>query len=285
MNALLPAGLVVIGMTMGHRADAALDWTRTCATVGHFAGLVAAQRDQHVPLDTAVSTARRILIRPRMITDTVAHEIALQVYETPQRSPAQEEDVLRTECLTPVGEPPRAASRRARVVVLAPVELNVGTNQITDFTPDGRDATVTLTWHDDGSGRGHDVFAVTPAGAGPVVMPDGGDTIRDDPGQDRDMLSSVRFAQGQVDGANATLLLIATRQPGTGPTPTTYRVYQLTRQDDAYHFVLVLSEQLSASCNADMALSVAASLPLRRSYRGAATTNGCPEGPHLAQRE
>ena len=220
-----------------------------------------------------------------MITDTVSREIALQVYETPLRSPAQEEDVLRTECLTPVGEPPRAASHDTRVVVLAPIELNVGANQVTTSTPDGRDATITLTWHDDGGGHGHDVFAVTPAGASPVMMPDGGNSVRDDPGHDRDMLSSVRFARGQVDGADATLLLIATRQPGPGPTPTIYWAFQLTRQDDTYRFVPVLSVRLSALCNADMALSVAAGLPLRQSYRGAATTSGCPEGAHLAQKE
>lgn len=286
MKAILPIGLVVVGLIVGHRVHAASDWTQTCASVGHFASLVATQRDQSVPADAAVSTARRILDQPRMITEEVGNEIARQVYDTPQRSPAQEEDMLRTECLTPAGnEPPRVAPRHARVVVLAPIELNVGVNHITNAAPDGRDATIVLTWQNDGSGYGHDVFAVTIAGAGPVVMPSGRDTVRDDPYHDRDMLSSIRFARGQVDGADAMLLLTATRQPGTGPTPTLYRVFRLARQDDAYRFVPVLSEQLPASCNADMALSVAAGLPLRRSYRGAASSSGCTGTPQVARQE
>ncbi|MBV8612632.1 MAG: hypothetical protein JOY66_02520 [Acetobacteraceae bacterium] len=283
MKTILPFGLAIIGLTVGQQVRAA-DWTQVCASVGHFAGLVATQRDQFVPANTAVSTARRILDQPRMITEEVSNEIARQVYGMPRRSPAEEEDMLRTECLTPAGgEPPRAAPRHARVVVLAPIELNVGPNHVTRFAPDGRAAIITLTWQDDGRGHGHDVFAATVDDGGPVVMPSGRDTVRDDPYHDRDMLSSIRFARGQVDGADATLLLTAIRQPGTGPTPTLYRVFQLTRQDDAYRFKPVLSEQLPASCNADMALSVAAGLPVRRSYRGPATANGCPKTSQIAR--
>ncbi|HJS87151.1 MAG TPA: hypothetical protein VJ779_16975 [Acetobacteraceae bacterium] len=285
MKTILPVGLVVIGLTVGQRVRAA-DWTQVCASVGHFASLVAVQRDQSVPANTAVGTARRILNQPGMITDEVGNEIARQVYETPRRSPAQEEAALRTECLTPAGgEPSPAASHHPHVVALAPIELNAGPNYIANFAPDGRGAVVTLAWHDDGGGHGHDVFTVTVAGAGPVTMPGGSDAVRDDPNHDSDMLRSVRFARGRVDGAEATLLLTATRQSGSGPTPTRYRVFRLARQGDTYGFVPVLSEQLPASCNADMALSVAAGLPVRRSYRGAATANGCPKDSQIARQE
>src|SRR5690348_13334774 len=184
---LLLTWLFAISMTVAHEVRAATDWTRTCAAVGHFAGLVAVQRDQNVPAEAAVNTARRILGQPGIITQAVGDEIAHQVYNTPQRSPEQENHALQTECLEPVSEPGGAVPRRAKVVVLAPIELNVGNNLIAHFTPDGRDSIITLKWHNDGGGHGHDVFAIEVAGAGRVTMPGGGDTIRDDPAHDRDM--------------------------------------------------------------------------------------------------
>lgn len=285
MKAALAIALFVASMGLASGAHAAADWTEICATVGHFAGLLAAERDQQVPADAAVNAARRILDQPWMLSDAVSDEIARQVYGTPRRSPAQENASLRTECLTPPANPPGAPARPAHVVVLAPIELNVGSNHVTHFAPDGHDANITLQWHDDGNGHGYDVFTVIVAGAGPVVMPSGGDTLRDDPAHDRDMRSSVRFARGRVDGADAALLLTASRQPGNGPTPTLYRVFKLHRQDASYRFVPVLSRQLAGSCNADMALSVAAGLPLRRSYRGPLTANGCSQAPQVAHKE
>lgn len=286
MKSVVRIGLIVLALAESRMARAAPDWTSACAVVGHFAGLVAAERDQHEPVEAATGTARRILDEPSMITDAVGDEIAHQVYDTPHRSPRQEDDILRTECLTPISKPGRGPSQHAEVAVLAPIELNVGANQVADFTPDGRDATVTLSWQDDEGGHGHDVFAVAVAGAGNVIMPSGGDTVRDDPDHDRDMRSSIRLARGRVDGADVTLLLSATRAPGPGPTPTLYRVFALRQHDATYRFVPVVSEQLTGGfCNADMALSVAAGLPLRRSYRGASTANGCPQSSQIARQE
>ncbi len=134
-----------------------------------------------------------------------------------------------------------------------------------------------LTWQDDGDGRGHDVFTVAIPDTGPVAV-GGGGTVTDDPGNDRDMRRSVRFARGQVDGANAILLLIADREPGGGPTPTWYHVYRLVQQGSHHWFAPLATERLPTGfCNADMALSIASGLPLRASYRGPHTANGCPE--------
>ncbi len=289
MKAALPVAVVVaLGLTFP--ASAAVDWQTACATVGDFAGLVAAERDQKRPERAATATARRILGRPPILTREVGAEITRQVYRTPDLSPEQETATMRSKCLAPtdttpaakpapIPPPPPMKIAANPVKVLAPIELHTGENRIPNFTPDGRDGAITLTWQDDGEGRGHDVFTVAIPDAGPVGVA-GGDAITDDPGNDRDMRRSVRFARGQVDGANTTLLLIADRQPGGGPTPTRYRVYQLVRQGGRDWFAPLENEPMLASfCNADMALSIASGLPLRASYRGPRTANGCPESP------
>ncbi len=285
MKGTLLIGLLVGGSLAAIPAHAEPDWTRVCTMVGHAAALVAAGRDQHLVADVAVSAARRILAQPPMLTDTVGAEIAAQVYRTPNLSPAQEAARLRAECLTPAdapqpardaGPPPSHDLTPGQVRVLAPLELHTGDNQIAHLLDGGRDAVITLTWQDDGHGRGHDVFTVKISDAGPVTMTDG-TAITDDPGNDRDMLRSVRFARGQVDGADVLLLLIASRQPGEGPTPTVYRVFGLRAEGGGFQFVPLLATRLPMGfCNADMALSVASGLPLRASYRGLRTTNGCP---------
>src|SRR5690348_17007607 len=48
-----------------------------------------------------------------------------------------------------------------RINDLAPISLELGINRISQFSPDGRDATIVLAWQVDGGGRGHDVFMVT----------------------------------------------------------------------------------------------------------------------------
>jgi hypothetical protein len=285
MRAALAIGLLVAVTGLANPAQAT-DWEQTCAQVGHFAGLLAVERDQRAPLGRAIKVARRLLDHPPMITEEVGDEIAHQVYASQALSPAQEDATLRAKCLTPVGQPSsESRTPSARVEVLAPIELDVGSNQVARFAPDGRDATVILAWQDDGSGHGRDVFSASVTGSGSVIMPGGGDSIRDDPGNDRDMRSSVRFARGQVNGAVATLLLRATRTPGEGATQAVYQVFRLIQEDNHYRFAPVLTERLAPFCNADMALSTASGLPLRRSYRGPMTANGCPSQSELARQE
>ncbi len=106
-------------------------------------------------------------------------------------------------------------------------------------------------------------------------MPDG-TAITDDPGDDYDMLRSVRFARGRVNGEEATLLLVGSRQAGSGPTDTAYQVFRLVQRATGYQFELLSEQRLpNGFCNADMALSVASGLPLRNSYRGPRTPDGC----------
>jgi hypothetical protein len=285
MKGALAIGFLLAVTGLADRAEAS-DWDQVCKEVGHFASLVAVERDQHAPLSSAIRVARRVLDQPPIITEEVGEEIARQVYATPERSPNEEDAVLGAKCLTPGNQPSSGADFKSQQVrILAPIELDVGVNQVARFTPDGRDAAVTLTWQDDGGGHGRDVFSVNVPDNGSVIMPDGSDSVWDNPGNDRDMPRSVRFARGLVNGTDATLLLSAARARGEGATSVTYRVFRLVQEDNRYRFIPVLTETLAPFCNADMALSVASGLPLRRSYRGARTANGCPSQPELARQE
>ncbi len=124
-----------------------------------------------------------------------------------------------------------------------------------------------------------------------MALPDGS-PIADDPHNGGDVLSSVRFARGMVDGAEASLLLRAARRPsGAGPsvpTAAVFEMYQLVPRsvgaETRDEFVPILRRELRFRfCNADLALSVASGLPLRSSYRGPRgadgqfTSNGCPD--------
>ena len=174
-----------------------------------------------------------------------------------------------------------------RITDLVPIPLDLGVNRIPRFAPDGRDGMIVLAWHDEGGGSGHDVFLVTmPSRSGmerrDVGVSGGGDlsrgaTIRDDPNHGDNMLRSVRFARGRVDGRDATLLLVATRTDAgdNAPSLTLYEVYRLIRSGDADMFAHIASRVLpDRYCNADLALSVASGLPLRRSYRGPRGADG-----------
>ncbi len=105
------------------------------------------------------------------------------------------------------------------------------------------------------------------------------------------MLTSVRFARGDVDGQKAILLLRAARLSPAAkvvPTPTVFEIYRLVSSEagSSPHSAFKRIERRTLArrfCNADMALSEASGLPLRLSYRGPRnaegqfTGNGCPE--------
>jgi hypothetical protein len=253
-------------------------WNSVCETVGRFTAALAQQRDRRIAFAPAIEHARTGLPGSEVITADVAEELARQVYHNPGLRPDQAADNARTRCLA-VQEtrlPILRAENGTHVISdLRAIPLQTGVNRIDRFAPDGRPADVRLSWKDDGHGKGHDVFAADVPGAGTVRMP-GGDSISDDPQNDSDMARSVRFASGRVDGEPATLLLLATRGPGRAATATTYQVYRLDPMADGFGFALVSERALPRPfCNADMALSVASGLPLRVSYRGALTPDGC----------
>jgi len=191
---------------------------------------------------------------------------------------------------------PATKAPRGRITDLTGIPLQIGPNRISRFAPDGRDAEIILAWQSDGRGGGRDVFFVTmprgPDGEWRTVdllegaNPTPSAIITDDPGQGHDVIRSVRFARGRVDGETATLLLIATRAAidQTGPSNTLYEVYRLMQIGGKDQFRQI-SQQLLPDryCNADVALTVASGLPLRSSYRGPRGSdgvfilNGCPD--------
>ena len=271
------AVLAILNMVVGVPAQAAPDWTKLCAEAGHFAALVAAARDEGHSATEATARVRQILVLSSVSTPAVADEITRQVYTQSTWNVEQAEKAIRAKCLTPPAPPPRQipVSSRPAISGLTPIKLNVGVNTVEHATADDSALQITLAWKNDGHGRGHDAFVAVVPGAGTVAMPDG-DELVDDPAGDLDMRRSVRFARGQVNGADALLLLTATREPDG---QTVYRVHLLVLNETGYQFAPLLEQKLASHyCNADIALSAASGLPLRASYRGLNSATGCPGG-------
>ncbi|MFI4997993.1 MAG: hypothetical protein ACHQAQ_19690 [Hyphomicrobiales bacterium] len=181
---------------------------------------------------------------------------------------------------------------------LVPVKLVAGPNKVAQFMPDGRDALITLGWRDNGNAHGYDLYLVMlptkPKGNDWNVVgifPSGfesrlEDTIRDDPHMGEDVVRSVRFARGKLDGKPAALLVVATRETDIevgipGPSFTSFEVYRLTHSDagmgtTADYFERVLqSRSTTKFCNAEMALFKRFGLALPAGYAGPRTEDGC----------
>ncbi len=264
-------GLTIFAMLCASSSAQATDWTRTCDVVGRFAELVSVARDERQPAGRATLEARQLLNHPDVLVPDVANEITRQGYETPGLAPGKEAASFRKRCLTPIWTNIDVA--QPTIGTLTPIKLSIGVNHIA--AREG-DFDLTLSWKDDGNGRGHDVFIATIPGAGAILMPEGY-SISDDPADDQDMRRSVRFARAELGGENAVVLLTTQRDPGRGATRTTYRMYRLMHDPKGFRFVLLTERPLpSHYCNADAALSVASGLKLRESYRGARTMDGCP---------
>jgi hypothetical protein len=187
------------------------------------------------------------------------------------------------------------AAATPTVTDLVPIPLKSGVNRLPQLAPDGRDGLIVLGWRDNGNAHGYDLALVLlqdKAGApfnvvkveGAPGESRGSDVVTDDPHAGEDMVSSFRFARGRLDGRRATLLLVASRDPGASipdPSRVTYAIYALVHEPDVGttpdHFKLVAKDRSDRPyCNADMALSRRFNLPLRASYAGARTANGCP---------
>ena len=189
---------------------------------------------------------------------------------------------------------PCAAASSPTVTDLEPIALKPGVNRLPQLAPDGRDGLIVLGWRDNGNAHGYDLalvllqdkegasFNVVKVEGAPGES-QGGDVVTDEPHVGEDVVRSFRFARGRLDGHRATLLLVASRDPGASipdPSRVTYAIYALVHEPDVGttpdHFKLVAKDRSDEPyCNADMALSRRFNLPLRPSYAGAKTANGC----------
>ena len=179
---------------------------------------------------------------------------------------------------------------------LAPIPLKPGPNTIAHFAPDGRGAIVTLGWRENGNAHGYDLYLVLMegnSGASEVVgfdtlTPDGGgfeDTIRDDPHTGEDVVRSVRFVRGKIDGQPGTFVFVAERgldpEEGIpGPSLVDYIVFKLVPGEgvgttsDMFEPVEKL-QSTTKFCHAEKALLKQYGLPLTKSYGGPDTADGC----------
>jgi hypothetical protein len=185
-----------------------------------------------------------------------------------------------------------------RLTDVVPIPVRAGINTIASLAPDGRSGTVVLGWRDNGNAHGYDVFVVLlPTRAGGkdwnVVgfVPSNGengaleDSIRDAPHEGDDVVRSVRFARGRVDGVDSTLVFVANRVIGgdgiPAPTPVDFTLYRLARGAEVgvTTDVFQIAGQWHTEarfCNAEIALTVAFRLPLRASYEGPKNKDGKP---------
>jgi hypothetical protein len=93
------------------------------------------------------------------------------------------------------------------------------------------------------------------------------------------MIRSVRLASAKVQGEDTTVILVADRgENPTMPSKTTIAIFRLVKVDLWYVFTPIQQLTLpQVYCNADAALSAATGLPLRDSYKGPRTSNGCSQ--------
>ena len=194
----------------------------------------------------------------------------------------------------------QTAGTGARVTLseLVPIPLRSGVNQIERFAPDGRNALIILSWRENGNAHAYDLFLVLlPSRLGATdwnvvgvdfTMPDRQfeDTIRDAPHTGDDMVRSVRFVRGRLNGKPATLLLAATRELSDdgipAPSLVNFDVFVLQQsQGDVgvtrdYFSQIARHRSTSMFCNAEVALSAQFALPIRRQRDWPNTPSGCP---------
>ena len=192
--------------------------------------------------------------------------------------------------------PAATAEPKHRFTELVPIPLKSGPNTIERFAPDGRSAIVTLGWRENGNAHAYDLFLVLMQGNGGgwnVVGFDnltaaGGefeDTIRDAPHTGEDVVRSVRFVRGKIDGEAATMVFVAQRgfdpEEGIpGPSLVDYTVYRLVPGEevgtttDMFQPVETV-QSTTRFCHAEKALLRQFGIPLTKSYGGPDTADGC----------
>jgi hypothetical protein len=183
-----------------------------------------------------------------------------------------------------------AATAEPEITELKPIPLKQGVNIIPGFSSDGRDAQIVLGWRGNGNAHGYDVFMVmlpTSKGANDwniVLGPDGNEIIVDQPHLGEDMVRSVRFVRGKVDGFNDTFLITATRDVREGyaePAPARIEFHKLSggfidvgTTFDYFETVYEFTTD-KQYCNAEYALQSELGLPARQKFEGVDPTTGC----------
>lgn len=192
--------------------------------------------------------------------------------------------------------PAAAAQPQHRLTDLVAIPLKPGPNTIEHFAPDGRSAIVTLGWRENGNAHGYDLYLVLMQGNGggsevvgfDTLTKDGGgfeDTIRDDPHTGEDVVRSVRFMRGKIDGQPGTFVFVAQRgfdpdEGIPGPSLVDYTVFRLVPGEDVgttsdmFQPVVAL-QSTTRFCHAEKALKQQFGIPLTRSYAGPDTADGC----------
>jgi hypothetical protein len=181
----------------------------------------------------------------------------------------------------------------ARLAGLRVMHIHPGVNTVPNFAGDGRGARIVEGWRDNGNAHGYHLYVVLlpvkPGGTDwNVVGVDDAerfeDTVADAPHTGEDIVRRVVFARGLLDGHDATLLLMATRQWRNSipePAITEIRVYELRRNDgdvgETQDYFQSVGSYLTKIeyCNADNALKDEFGIPLPRPYAGGPTKTGC----------
>ena len=188
-----------------------------------------------------------------------------------------------------------AESLSDRLSALEMVKLKAGANWVRGFAGGGRSALITYGWRDNGNAHGFNVYVVMlptrPGGTdwnivGVETQSELEPIVTDSPHTGEDVVKSVRFALGLLDGRRATLMFTATRDlnPDQGipdPSKTEIVVYALRVNTEGvgstqdYFAPIGNFTTSSLYCNADMALHQELSIPLPMTYSGPRTSTGC----------
>ena len=192
---------------------------------------------------------------------------------------------------------------RSALTKLKAIPLRSGINHVKHFAPDGRDAQIVLAWRENGNAHAYDLFLVLLPGqpgaadwnvagvlaGSPNVTDDTRpfqDTILDAPHVGEDMVRSIRFARGRVEGKPGTFLLTATRDWSDegipAPSLVTFEAFSLTPSlgdvgvTRDYFKLLLRTRSTTKFCNAEVALALYFGLPARRQTDWPNTPSGCP---------
>ena len=193
------------------------------------------------------------------------------------------------------------ASARPDISDLQAIPVHDGVNAVAHLSVDGRDGMIVSGWHNGSpgaDGRSQDYLVVLKTrqgeeivGAEPVasLVSDarfGGELLSAAPHTGEDWKRTVRFARGRVNGAPATLMILAERDMRKAkdaytaePVQITYFELRRDRDADQDQFAS-LGGRVSARCyvDANLALKDEIELPLPADYEGPPSSAPCGSG-------
>ncbi|MET3761695.1 hypothetical protein ABIB28_002244 [Sphingomonas sp. UYEF23] len=167
------------------------------------------------------------------------------------------------------------------ISALTPIPLKAGNNPIRNIAGDGVDGSISLEWRDNDNAWGYSIMTVRVGGS--IASVDEKDRFVDRPHTDGDAITSARFARARYKGRLTTFAFVADRQiveSVPAPASTIIKSYVLVRNLNGvgtpYQFVQIRrSQPITLYCSADMALKSEIGFPLRPSYSGPKTPDGC----------